>query len=107
MIRRPPRSTLFPYTTLFRSAGGQEVELARLVVEQQRLLARVGDVEGLDAVDAVALEALEGLDRLVVGLEVPERVGPDRDAAGVVDRLDRLGDGGHRAADEGRLDRKS
>src|SRR5437667_6352716 len=24
MIRRPPRSTLFPYTTLFRSAGGGE-----------------------------------------------------------------------------------
>src|SRR3712207_7375741 len=24
MIRRPPRSTLFPYTTLFRSAGGVE-----------------------------------------------------------------------------------
>src|SRR3712207_8616620 len=23
MIRRPPRSTLFPYTTLFRSADGQ------------------------------------------------------------------------------------
>src|SRR5436309_4022859 len=23
MIRRPPRSTLFPYTTLFRSAEGQ------------------------------------------------------------------------------------
>src|SRR5688572_32713483 len=23
MIRRPPRSTLFPYTTLFRSAGAQ------------------------------------------------------------------------------------
>src|SRR3712207_7776521 len=22
MIRRPPRSTLFPYTTLFRSGGG-------------------------------------------------------------------------------------
>src|SRR5438445_2360029 len=22
MLRRPPRSTLFPYTTLFRSAGG-------------------------------------------------------------------------------------
>src|SRR5256885_3901588 len=28
MIRRPPRSTLFPYTTLFRSvAGGAEDEL--------------------------------------------------------------------------------
>src|SRR3712207_8610208 len=24
MIRRPPRSTLFPYTTLFRSRGGGE-----------------------------------------------------------------------------------
>src|SRR3712207_7582585 len=24
MIRRPPRSTLFPYTTLFRSEDGQE-----------------------------------------------------------------------------------
>src|SRR3712207_7394166 len=28
MIRRPPRSTLFPYTTLFRSqAGGQPIVL--------------------------------------------------------------------------------
>src|SRR5256886_6660454 len=25
MIRRPPRSTLFPYTTLFRSVGGGEL----------------------------------------------------------------------------------
>src|SRR5258708_33463094 len=25
MIRRPPRSTLFPYTTLFRSAGNSSV----------------------------------------------------------------------------------
>src|SRR5688572_11679002 len=30
MIRRPPRSTLFPYTTLFRSAAAQEEE-ARLL----------------------------------------------------------------------------
>src|SRR2546426_7931055 len=27
MIRRPPRSTLFPYTTLFRSQGGVGVEV--------------------------------------------------------------------------------
>src|SRR2546430_13114590 len=26
MIRRPPRSTLFPYTTLFRSLAAQNVE---------------------------------------------------------------------------------
>src|SRR3712207_9338085 len=30
MIRRPPRSTLFPYTTLFRSgSGGQRVRFFR------------------------------------------------------------------------------
>src|SRR3712207_9426729 len=29
MIRRPPRSTLFPYTTLFRSPGG-EVDRAKV-----------------------------------------------------------------------------
>src|SRR3989442_10917878 len=28
MIRRPPRSTLFPYTTLFRSHGTQQPERA-------------------------------------------------------------------------------
>src|SRR3712207_7680888 len=32
MIRRPPRSTLFPYTTLFRSAV--ELELTRLLSER-------------------------------------------------------------------------
>src|SRR3712207_7445553 len=29
MIRRPPRSTLFPYTTLFRSAGADGRDLQR------------------------------------------------------------------------------
>src|SRR5262245_66301970 len=35
MIRRPPRSTLFPYTTLFRSAHGYMTEQ---VVEDERYL---------------------------------------------------------------------
>src|SRR5256885_12411077 len=30
MIRRPPRSTLFPYTTLFRSLRGRREERRRL-----------------------------------------------------------------------------
>src|SRR3712207_8221899 len=34
MIRRPPRSTLFPYTTLFRSVAAE----ARLVERAERLL---------------------------------------------------------------------
>src|SRR2546427_5009953 len=29
MIRRPPRSTLFPYTTLFRSRGGRPAKAQR------------------------------------------------------------------------------
>src|SRR2546430_5857526 len=29
MIRRPPRSTLFPYTTLFRSLGGKRARNTR------------------------------------------------------------------------------
>src|SRR2546422_4456351 len=29
MIRRPPRSTLFPYTTLFRSGGGARAHRPR------------------------------------------------------------------------------
>src|SRR5256885_11061713 len=29
MIRRPPRSTLFPYTTLFRSRGGGAPDVCR------------------------------------------------------------------------------
>src|SRR2546430_13470389 len=31
MIRRPPRSTLFPYTTLFRSVAAHELLQPRLV----------------------------------------------------------------------------
>src|SRR3712207_8508061 len=35
MIRRPPRSTLFPYTTLFRSQGqGHETTFAQIVAEE-------------------------------------------------------------------------
>src|SRR3712207_3148475 len=37
MIRRPPRSTLFPYTTLFRSQSPEVVE-KRLEGSRQRLL---------------------------------------------------------------------
>src|SRR2546425_12606646 len=55
MIRRPPRSTLFPYTTLFRSpvvgarapvGGDQTRELPTLrqpgIVERETLVSRVG-----------------------------------------------------------------
>src|SRR3712207_7330145 len=42
MIRRPPRSTLFPYTTLFRSAPGVQPQVLRLDVELADPLADQG-----------------------------------------------------------------
>src|SRR2546426_8494808 len=38
MIRRPPRSTLFPYTTLFRSLLQLKEVLLELVVAKQRVV---------------------------------------------------------------------
>src|SRR3712207_7563465 len=40
MIRRPPRSTLFPYTTLFRSSGEDDPRYASVNVEGTRRLLR-------------------------------------------------------------------
>src|SRR3989449_2479086 len=37
MIRRPPRSTLFPYTTLFRSQAVAAAQLAEARVRQSEL----------------------------------------------------------------------
>src|SRR5258705_9898635 len=49
MIRRPPRSTLFPYTTLFRSAPPAHRERAtRHVTRRQRGLPGVGRHRGHD-----------------------------------------------------------
>src|SRR2546426_7554168 len=47
MIRRPPRSTLFPYTTLFRSDRGAEdpLDVAHDVLERQRRIRAVGTTE--------------------------------------------------------------
>src|SRR5256885_4913523 len=51
MIRRPPRSTLFPYTTLFRSVGMPTTVLATLnfVCEWRNPMERNGVRRRLDA----------------------------------------------------------
>src|SRR5690348_17892741 len=50
MLRRPPRSTLFPYTTLFRSAlhAGSvgESERADLLIDRAYAQIRAYDVDG-------------------------------------------------------------
>src|SRR3712207_8650641 len=53
MIRRPPRSTLFPYTTLFRSASGRVNPVAALA--RRRL--RVHELGGLMALAPIVQSA--------------------------------------------------
>src|SRR3712207_6955834 len=40
MIRRPPRSTLFPYTTLFRSVSGLQLSLVDARLDRFHVIAR-------------------------------------------------------------------
>src|SRR2546422_6077662 len=62
MIRRPPRSTLFPYTTLFRSpALALEVVLRR------------GDPCRRQVAQVVPAQRVVGADRLPVDADEPEQ----------------------------------
>src|SRR5256886_16227571 len=79
MIRRPPRSTLFPYTTLFRSLPAGEHQFLELAVRAEQHLRRrrlerhapLGADDGVAQVDSAAdaerrregLERLDDLDR--------------------------------------------
>src|SRR5204863_9683720 len=59
VIRRPPRSTLFPYTTLFRSDGGGGAQ-ASAGAHVPGLLQRKGGVPGLRVGRVVELSANPG-----------------------------------------------
>src|SRR2546429_3118830 len=56
MIRRPPRSTLFPYTTLFRSLG---ISPRRVVLSTAGLVPRIAQLaeEKLPVTLAISLHA--------------------------------------------------
>src|SRR3712207_7286088 len=65
MIRRPPRSTLFPYTTLFRSPHPVELLAGR---QATRLLPELADtasrrLDGALAADTTICLLVAGLDR--------------------------------------------
>src|SRR3712207_9151403 len=47
MIRRPPRSTLFPYTTLFRSALAHALDLLDVLVDDRARIAVAQPERGL------------------------------------------------------------
>src|SRR2546430_10401708 len=66
MIRRPPRSTLFPYTTLFRSVDmHQRARVAPLAVHQDEHLvgAEAAQARRVDVVRAVADGLVRGVER--------------------------------------------
>src|SRR3712207_9396327 len=54
MIRRPPRSTLFPYTTLFRSRGCSCCSAWAKLLEQAGFAVTVHEVDDVAAVRAAA-----------------------------------------------------
>src|SRR2546422_5972532 len=69
MIRRPPRSTLFPYTTLFRSDDLADPVLARVVPAGQQELAR-GGVGELGRRAEAAVPDVEEAGHVVRGVQV-------------------------------------
>src|SRR5690348_17917170 len=75
MIRRPPRSTLFPYTTLFRSAG----QVARVRRAERGVGAALAGAVGRDEVleHRQALHEV-GLDRALDDLALRIRHQADR-----------------------------
>src|SRR5256886_9640245 len=63
MIRRPPRSTLFPYTTLFRSYAGKDNYDSALVYYRRTVEAAGNDT----AFAKDKRDALSNVARLLVG----------------------------------------
>src|SRR3989475_8423669 len=61
MIRRPPRSTLFPYTTLFRSLYIEKDSSINEHIEQMRLSATKSLMERRDVVIVATVSAIYGI----------------------------------------------
>src|SRR3712207_9490684 len=61
MIRRPPRSTLFPYTTLFRSTMNSTTLLRMIWQEQEISRADISRMTGMSrsSVSAIVAELLD------------------------------------------------
>ena len=85
MIRRPPRSTLFPYTTLFRSRGAEGKTLVLVAVE--------GDTK--KKIGRVRFQCVAAIDRDTVDLFVQNYVEPGAivvtDGLSVYDKLGAAG----------------
>src|SRR5258707_6333636 len=77
MIRRPPRSTLFPYTTLFRSLDLRQVgQVADRRARRLRVVRHVDRELALEG--ALPVEHLDAPVAAVGDVDVALRVGGDR-----------------------------
>src|SRR3712207_8527464 len=66
MIRRPPRSTLFPYTSLFRSGVAEQGRLERVVAFETE----DGLADPVRRLAALAVMTVEDAERLREGLRL-------------------------------------
>src|SRR3712207_8348743 len=69
MIRRPPRSTLFPYTTLFRSTFRLGANIETLILEGDAAIDGIGNALGNTIVGNSSANVLRGLDGIDVRSE--------------------------------------
>src|SRR3989454_10425771 len=98
MIRRPPRSTLFPYTTLFRSAARARVVRRAAVAVFTRLLVGLDGSPRADSAFEQAVVLAQRFGSTVVVAYVREHNGRSANGAGMLDRAsERLATAGPRA----------
>src|SRR3989449_7673962 len=90
MIRRPPRSTLFPYTTLFRSLGRDEVDGPTR--ERGAALVQLASVDGRAHVarDPAGSYIAVGDFPFGAGLLLPQPDATPQKAAAVTEELRRI-----------------
>src|SRR3712207_7538047 len=77
MIRRPPRSTLFPYTTLFRSRTDSVIQSRPAQLRRNLHLIAAGKEDGRALVEEFQLSRISGL-LPSVGPQPPQILYTDR-----------------------------
>src|SRR5437588_7344907 len=96
MIRRPPRSTLFPYTTLFRSnaeIAPKRLELLRELLPTTKIMAQLINPSDPVLADSETSQMLAAAQRLGLELHILHASG-ERDFNGAFLKLNEMRAGG-------------
>src|SRR5256885_3137760 len=96
MIRRPPRSTLFPYTTLFRSDSNQGVEPQTETVWRQGDKYKVPRIVFANKMDKIGADYFQCLDDIrtrlgakPIAIQLP--IGSENNFKGIIDLVRMVG----------------